>query len=156
MTSPVPRLVVAIKELVPGDSGGSTALSGGCMVGGGTYSGCGMVDRHFKSICMIWLKLGRSFGSSFQQEVTIGAKSAGRFSALGRKFCINSVKRKKEKDGYITIISHGFTVTMHEFIQSKRGKTTIRTSNVTHKSAAISIFWKFYNLHNREIPPILL
>lgn len=100
----MPCLVAAIKELVPGDSGGKTAFSGGCINGGGaTYSGCGMVDRHFKSICMIWLKLGRSFGSSVQQEVTIGAKSGGRFSAVGRKFCINNVQRTKERWRYYKI-----------------------------------------------------
>ena len=91
----MPRLVAAIKELVPGDSGGSTAFSGACIVGGVTYSGCGMVERYFKSICMISLKFGRVFGSSVQQEVIIEAKSSGRFSAFGRKFCINNVQRIK-------------------------------------------------------------
>lgn len=96
-TSRVPCLVAAIKELVPGDSGGSTAFSGGCILGDVTCSSDEMVDRYLKSICMIWLKLGRAFGSSVQQEVITGAKSSGRFSALGRKFCINNAKRRKKK-----------------------------------------------------------
>lgn len=88
LTSGVPpeSSLLAIKALVPGDSGGNTAFSDEALRRGTTGCGGEMVERYRMSICMISLKLGRSFGSSFQHEVTTRANSSGRSSALGLVF----------------------------------------------------------------------
>ena len=82
--SPEPCLT-AIKEFVPGDSGGITTSS--AHIRGGIAGARGdILERDCNSICIIWLKFGLVFGSSLQHDVTIKAKSSGRFSALGLMF----------------------------------------------------------------------
>jgi hypothetical protein len=75
-----------INALVPGDSGGHTIFSDEAIRIGTTGSIGEMVERYRRSIRMISLKFGLSFGSSFQHDVTIIAKSSGRSSALGLVF----------------------------------------------------------------------
>ena len=75
---------MAMRELVPGDSGGRTEFSDVKIF---TGFGGDKADKKFVSICTIWLKLGRKFGSSSQHEVIKFARSSGASSALGLTFC---------------------------------------------------------------------